>query len=61
MSDDDLQEEARQRELESWRDLRAESSFQAVDDQGTPTRIVRGMRFSSTGTSRRTRIEVSGE
>ena len=62
MSDDDLQEEARQRELESWRELQAELSFQAVDEQGSPTRVVRGMRYSSTGTPRRrTRIEVSGE
>ena len=43
------QEEARrQRELESWRELQAESLFQAVDEQGSPTRVVRGMRYSST-------------
>ena len=62
LSDEDLWEEARQRETESWRELQAVSSFQAVDEQRSHTRVVRGMRYSPTGTPRRrTRIELSGE
>ena len=62
LSDEDLWEEARRRETESWRELQAVSSFQAVDEQRSLTRVVRGMRYSPTGTPRRrTRIELSGE
>ena len=62
LSDEDLWEEARRRETESWRELQAVSSFQAVDEQRSNTRVVRGMRFSPTGTPRRrTRLEITGE
>ena len=62
VSDDDLWEEARRRETESWRELQAVSSFQAVEEQRSHTRVVRGMRYSPTGTPRRrARLELSGE
>ena len=62
LSDEDLWEEARRRETESWRELQAVSSFQAVDEQRSHTRVVRGMRYSPTGTPRRrTRLEVTGD
>ena len=38
-SDEDLWEEARRRESESLRELQAVSSFQAVDEQGSHTRV----------------------
>ena len=60
--DDALWEEARRRESETLHELRAVSSFQAMDEQGASVRVVRGMRYSLTGTPRRrTRIELSGE
>ena len=62
VSDDDLWEEARRRETESWRELQVVSSFQAVDEQRSHTRVVRGMRYSPTGTPRRrTRLELTGD
>ena len=62
VSDDDLWEEARRRETESWRELQAVSSFQAVDEQRSHTRVVRGMRYSPTGTPRRrARLELTGD
>ena len=61
LSDEDMWETARQREAESWSDLQAVSSFQAVDEQRSDTRIVRDMRYSPTGTPRRrARIERTG-
>ena len=58
-----LWEEAYQRELEALRELQVISSFQATDEQTrSPMRVVRGTRYSSTGTPRRrTRIEQTGE
>ena len=53
LSDEDMWEEARQREAESWRELQAMSSFQAVDEQRSHIRVVRGMRYSPTGTPRK--------
>ena len=62
LSEEDLWEEARRRESESLRELQAASSFQAVDEQGSYTRVVRGMRYSPTGTPRRrTRLELTGD
>ena len=62
VSDEALWEEARRRESEAWRELQAVSSFQAVDEQGSFTRVVRGMRYSPTGTpKRRTRLELTGD
>ena len=59
VSDDALWEEARRRELEAWRELQTVSS---LDEQGSYTRVLRGMRYSPTGTPRRrTRIELTGE
>ena len=57
--DDVLWEQARQRELESWRELQAVST---LDEQRSFTRVIRGMRYSPTGTPRRrTRLELTGE
>ena len=62
VSDDALWEEARRRESEALRELQAVSSSQAMDEQGSYTRVVRGMRYSPTGTPRRrTRIELTGD
>ena len=62
LSDEDLWEEARRRESESLRELQAASSFQAVDEQGSYTRVVRGMSVPPTGTPRRrTRLELTGD
>ena len=46
VSDEALWEEARRRESEALCELQAVSSFQAVDEQGSYTRVVRGMRYS---------------
>ena len=62
VSDDAFWEEARRRESEALRELQSVSSFQAVDEQRSSTRVVRGMRCSPTGTPRRrTGIEFTGE
>ena len=62
VSDEDLWEEARQRESQSLRELQAVSSFQTVDEQGPYTGVVRGMRYTPTGTPRRRiRVELTGD